>query len=127
METRTESPADWASDRRMAFWLWRLPAALLVLSAFVPLSAPLRGVWWGVGFGAMSVACAANAWRCRRLHCFFTAPFFLAIGVLALLHGAALLPLGEHGFRWLGAVALVGGVALIVVPERLFGTYAGAS
>ncbi len=71
----------------------------------------------------MGIGCVANAVRCGRVHCYVTGPFFLVMAAVALLFGVGALALGKYGWNLLGAVALVGALVLIYVPERLFGTY----
>lgn len=71
----------------------------------------------------MGLGCLRNALRCRRLHCYFTGPLFLLLAVLSLLHGTGGVDLGSNGWGWIGGFALVGGVGLTVLPERLWGRY----
>jgi membrane protein implicated in regulation of membrane protease activity len=71
----------------------------------------------------MGFGCVANAIRCGRVHCYVTGPFFFLMAAAALVYGFGALALGKHGWNLLGAVALVGALVLIYLPERLFGTY----
>jgi len=71
----------------------------------------------------MGIGCVANAVRCGRVHCYVTGPFFLVMAAVALLYGFGAFALGKQGWNLLGAVALVGALVLIYLPERLFGTY----
>lgn len=57
------------------------------------------------------------------MHCYFTGPFFLLMAVVSFLHGAQVLPLGPHGWLYVGGVLLLGGVLLFVVPEWVWGRY----
>lgn len=121
----TASSLDWVHQRLPSLLVWKLPAAALVASALLDLTAPVRGVVWAVAFATMGLGCVRNALRCRRLHCYFTGPLFLALAGLALLHGTGTFDLGRNGWGWVGGLALAGGVGLTVLPERIWGKYAG--
>lgn len=58
-------------------------SAALIAAQFVW---PAQGAWFAVTLLlAWTVFCAVNAWRCSRLHCYFTAPIFLAAAIATLL------------------------------------------
>lgn len=80
-------------------------------------------ITWTLSLLVMGGACAVNARGCGRTHCYFTGPFFLAMAVASLAHGLQLLPLGPQGWQYLGAVLLVGGVLLCILPDWLWGRY----
>jgi hypothetical protein len=108
---------DWARGARGCL-TWGLPAALLILSPvqyFV--------VVWPTILTFMGVACLLNARRCGRIHCYFTGPFFLLLALIGLLYGLGVVPLGARGWSRLSIALVVGSVAFIWVPERLFGRY----
>lgn len=71
----------------------------------------------------MGAACLLNARRCGRTHCHFTGPFFLLVALAVLAHGFGLLPLGPHGWTWLGAVIVIGTALLWSGSEMLAGRY----
>jgi len=123
--TSPASSLDWVHQRWPSLLVWKLPAAVLVASALFELAAPARGVVWALAFGTMGFGCVRNALRCRRLHCYFTGPLFLGLAAASLLHGFGAVGLGPSGWSWIGGVALVGGIGLTVLPERLLGKYAG--
>lgn len=66
--------------------VWCLPAVALIAG----LDSPLVRTWlWIPAFLIMGFGCVANAARCGRLHCYFSAPIFLLAAVYvaaALLH-----------------------------------------
>ena len=117
-------PTDWAGGARTFLVLWGLPIAVLIVSGAVAGGAA-RPVAWPLALGWMGGACLLNAVRCGRLHCFITGPLFLGLGLLALLHGLGVVPLGDDGWRWLGGVTLVGGIGLTYAPEWIWGRYIG--
>jgi hypothetical protein len=80
-------------------------------------------VVWPTMLTFMGVACLLNARRCGWIHCYFTGPFFLLLALIGLLYGLDLLPLGARGWSMLSIALVVGSVALICVPESLFGRY----
>lgn len=117
---------DWVHQRLPSLLVWKLPVAVLVTSALFDLSTPVRGLVWALAFATMGLGCVRNALRCRRLHCYFTGPLFLALAGLSLLHGTGAFDLGSNGWAWLGGLALAGGIGLSVLPERLWRRYAGS-
>lgn len=111
---------DWAGDRR-ALLIWCLPAAIMLVTALV--DATYLVVVWPSVLAWMGVACLLNARRCSRLHCYLTGPYFLLLGVVALLHGLDVFPLGPNGWHALLLAFVIGGAFLTYVPEWLFGRY----
>jgi hypothetical protein len=114
---------DLLSRRWIVLVIYWLPAAVIVASGFFTLGPAWRGALWAAALATMGIGCVANALRCGRVHCYVTGPFFSVMAPVALAYGFGALPLGEHGWNLLGAVALAGALVLIFVPERLFGTY----
>ena len=100
---------------------WGLPAAALVAGGVLD----IERVVWPPALIVMGIACVVNAYRCRRIHCYFTGPLFLILAALSLLHGLEVVPLGSHGWRWIGIAIVVGAVAFYYLPERVWGKYAG--
>ncbi len=110
---------DWAGAGKRRLVIWGLPALGLVVTGYLDLELhawPLLLLWMGL-------ACVLNARRCRRLHCYFTGPFFIAMSALSLLHGLKLVPLGTDGWNWLGWTILVGWLLLHYGIEAVFGKY----
>jgi hypothetical protein len=101
---------------------WGIPTLALIVGIFLP---PKSGaILWAVALTWMGLACIANALRCGRLHCYLTGPFFLFMAGASLLHGFAILWLGEYGFLWLALVLIVvGGGFFWYLPERVWGKY----
>jgi hypothetical protein len=114
---------DLLSDRWFVLGVYWLPAGAIVASGFLSLDSRGRGALWSAAFATMGIGCLTNLLRCRRVHCYLTAPFFLVMALIALLYGFGVLPFGERGWNLLGAVALGGALALYFVPERLLGRY----
>ncbi len=114
---------DWVHQRLPSLLVWKLPVVLLAATALLDLAGPVRGLVWAAAFTTMGLGCVRNAMRCGRLHCYLTGPFFLLLATASLLHGFADATLGPGGWSWIGGTALVGGVVLTLLPERLWGRY----
>lgn len=81
---------------------------------------PSANVWFSVGLLLSWAAfCGVNARRCRRTHCYLTAPilFLGAVGVLLLHYGVVHFP-----GHWIN-VFIFGGVAIGCLAELAFGKY----
>lgn len=117
------SRKDWVSDFRSYAVAWGIPTAALLVGVFAAPTA--RTVVWTSALIWMGIACLLNAFRCGRLHCYLTGPFFLLMAVATVLHGSHTLWLGPNGWLWLGlTLIVVGGGLLWYLPERLWGKYA---
>lgn len=103
--------------------LWGLPAAIMFLTVCCAGSGWIVTITWTLSRAVMGGACLVNARGCGRMHCYFTGPFFLVMAVASLAYGLHWLPLGPHGWLYLGAVLLAGGGLLGFVPEWLWGRY----
>jgi hypothetical protein len=62
----TPASLDWVHRRLPSLLVWKLPAAVLVASALLELSARAPGVVWALAFATMGLGCARNALRCGR-------------------------------------------------------------
>ena len=124
-EATIRATRDFVRDRKASFLLWRLPALVMVVVAFLDIGLQATGTVWALCLSVFGFGCVSNAMRCGRLHCYFTGPFFLVMAVASLLHGFDWISLGSLGWLWIGLVTLVGGIGLTVVPERIWGQYAG--
>ena len=117
----SEPALDWSCHSPSFLLGWGLPSAALALSgAAAPDWMP---VIWPLAFLWMSIACAVNASRCGRVHCYFTGVFFLVMAVVRALYGFDLVPLGRDAWPWIGGMAIVGGVGLTVFSEMIWGRY----
>lgn len=121
-ETCTADQKDLAARKLTSLLAWGPPAAALIASAFLP--SGYFVVVWPVSLLWMGTSCLVNVFRCGRLHCYFTGPFFLLLAAFSLLHGLEIVPLGAHGWRWLGLTLVAGTVILGCLPERVWGKYA---
>ena len=113
---------DWANSGLTSALVWGIPIAVIITTAFLD-DPMIRTIVWTVCWAEMGVACLANAFRCGRVHCHLTGPFFLLGSAASLLHGFDTLPFGPHGWRWIGMTMLFGGIVLNYLPERIWGKY----
>jgi hypothetical protein len=102
------------------FWL---PILAIAVTGYAPVSGAVRTAVWTAGCLLMSAACFANAMRCGRLHCYLTAPLFLAGALATLSYGLGILPLGKSGWGIIGYTLLAGVVLLTYLPEHFLGRY----
>ena len=115
------TPRDLASNKLASLLFWGLPIAAIIATSFVDRPV-LRTIVWTAAWTEMGAVCLVNAFRCGRLHCYLTGPFFILGGVASLLYGLGILPLG---WGQIGMTMLVGGVALTYLPEWVWGKYTG--
>jgi hypothetical protein len=86
-----KSRSDWAGNGIFLAGLWGLPAVAMLIASFLD-PAP-RAIIWPAALARMGAACMANARRCGRTHCRFTAPFYLLMAALVVAHAAGTLPI----------------------------------
>ena len=112
---------DWAANLRSYLSFWGLPKAAIIVSAFAPL--PLRTVVWTAALAWMGSACIINSRRCGRLHCRYTAPFYLILILPVLFFGAGVLESGAYTWITLGGLSVFGGYLITWVTESAWGRY----
>src|ERR1700745_433965 len=98
-----------------AFFLWCVPWCAFALGFWAPPT--MKTVLWTTSLALMGAACLINASRCGRIHCRFTGPFLILCAVASLGYGLGLLSLGPSGWKWIGAVTIIGAIALTCIPE----------
>jgi len=122
-EEGTIDRRDWLNHQLVSVLLWKLPAAIMVVTAFLDIGSMFRAIFWAGSLFVMSGGCFMNAARCGRLHCYLTGPFFLVMALVSLLHGFDMIPLRESAWLLIGVVTVVGGIGLTYIPEWAWGRY----
>ena len=108
--------SDFVASTQTFLFFWGLPiAAALVAAFFAPPVSTL--IWAGALFWA-GAACALNAFRCGRLHCYITGPLFLLAGLAILLGGFDIIRLPA---MWI-LIPVALGTCLAFKVEGLFAT-----
>jgi|SRR5579859_7616526 len=116
-------PRDILGNWPQTLLAYGLPIAAITATGNPAVGNGWRTVVWTAACLVMGGACLLNAVRCGRIHCYFTAPFFLAMAGVTVLFGAGVVPLGPDGWNTIGLTLLVGGVLLTFGPEPILGKY----
>ncbi len=114
-------PKDLVASKWVSLIVWKLPLAVFAVGFFT--SPSLRAVLWSVSLGVAGAGCLVNAARCGRVHCYFTGPLFLIGAGVSLAHGVGLVSLSATGWMGIGLAVILGGCALTLLPERVWGKY----
>lgn len=102
---------------------YAVPLSALFATSFIDLPRLATAAVWALALSIMGLTCAANARRCGRVHCYFTAPFLFIAAILALLYGLEVPTFGAFGFERLGAALAAGTLLLWLGSESIFGRY----
>ena len=119
-----QSSKDLAAKPLSFFWAWGLPVAVLFSTNFMEGFAPFSVIIVIISavFFWMGLACLINARRCRRRHCYYSGPIFLAGGAAVLLVGFEIISLGADGL-----IVIVYGTLFLALltylTEPVFGKY----
>jgi hypothetical protein len=112
---------DWLASTRMNAIAWWLPHAAIVAALVTPV--PLRAAIWIVALIWMGTACILNARRCRRTHCRYTGPYYLAMSAPVLLLATDVVSGGFFAWLILGVVVVAGGGLIWWASERAWGKF----
>lgn len=112
--------SDLAASARTFAVFWGIPMYAAVVATV--LHHPSSTLVWAGALLWAGGACALNAYRCRRLHCYITGPLFLLAGAATVLSGFDIVSLPG---RWI-LIAVVAGTCVAYSVELAFGKkYAG--
>lgn len=114
---------DFLSNVPLTAMLFWLPIIALFVSGFFQIGLGGRAAVWVVALATMGASCVVNAFRCGRVHCYATGPFFLGMATVALLYGLGVTPFGRNGWNFIGAAVLIGALILCCLPEAFLGRY----
>ncbi len=123
LDVQVAKAGDLTDGALSSFLFWKLPAVLVVGVALLDVGSVGQALVWVPSLAIFGAGCVANALRCRRVHCYFTGPFFLLMAAVSLLHGVGVLSLGEEAWTWIELVTLIGAITLVFLPELVWGRY----
>ena len=117
--TAAQVSRDWLASTSSSLLAWWIPHAALLVGLAIPI--PARVAIWAVALLWMGVACILNSRRCRRTHCRYTGPYYLAMIVPVLAAGF----ISSDIYQWIAlGVVIVGGSKLIWwATERAWGKF----
>ena len=119
----TVHPRDLFAHLWLAVTIFWLPILAIAMTGYMHVDYGVRTGVWTASCLIMSAGCFINAMRCGRLHCYWTAPFFLLGAIASLTYGLGYLPLGGSGWGIIGYTLLAGVVFLTYLPEYFLGRY----
>jgi len=116
-----ETSRDGLGSPRAILLAWWIPTTTILATLVAPVG--LRTAVWTVALTWMGMACLLNAKQCRRTHCRYTGPYYLAMIAPTLAPGFDLIPANIYG--WLGSacVSLLGSKAIWWATERAWGKF----
>ena len=117
----TQSSRDWLASNRANALAWWLPLAAIVLALMAPV--PVRAAVWIAAMIWMGTACMLNARRCRRTHCRYTGPYFIAMSLPILIVAIGVVPGGQLAWIILGLTILAGAGLIWWGSERALGKF----
>jgi hypothetical protein len=79
-----------------------------------------------LAFLVVGVLCSINAWRVRRVHCFFMGPWCLLVGATMALYSLRITDFGPASWQLIINTGLVGAFIIYITTERFWGKYFGA-
>ena len=78
-----------------------------------------------IAFFVVGVICSINAWRSRRVHCYFMGPWCLTAGTLTALYSLRIIDFGPGSWSLIVNTGLAGAAVLYLTTERIWGKYFG--
>jgi hypothetical protein len=88
---------------------------------FLPV--PIRVVVWIVALIWMGTACILNARRCKRTHCRYTGPYYLAMTAPVVALGLGIVSAGIYAWVVLGVLILAGSKLIWWATDRAWGEF----
>jgi hypothetical protein len=120
-EKCTSNSNDWVANKRQFLIVWGLPTALMFAVWLISLPLMVIGIIWMGSLIWMGISCLRNARSCGRMHCFYSGPYFLICGAVALAIGMGWWQ--AVSINGLGLFLLVATPLVCVLPEVFWGTY----
>lgn len=112
---------DWVDNARIYILAWWIPKAAIIVTLLAPI--PVRTAVWSIALLWMGIACILNVQRCRRTHCRYTGPFYLAMIVPITLLASSVISANIYGWLALALVIIAGGGVIWWATERAWGKF----
>ena len=112
---------DWVSGVHSYLLAWSIPTAGMFAALFLPV--PIRVVVWIVALIWMGTACILNARRCKRTHCRYTGPYYLAMTAPVVALGLGIVSAGIYAWVVLGVLIVAGSKLIWWTTERAWGEF----
>ena len=112
---------DWVRSNKAYMLAWGWPHAAIIFA--ILLDPILRAVVWSIAAAWMGTACLMNSARCGRTHCRYTGPYYIALVVPVVLLGTGVVSAPNYLWWILAAALLLGGKAIWLITETLWGRY----
>jgi hypothetical protein len=112
---------DWLASTRANAVAWWLPSTAILAAFIAPV--PLRAAIWIAALIWMGTACILNARRCRRTHCRYTGPYFIAMSAPVLLLAMGVVSGGFVAWTILGLIILAGTGIIWWASESALGKF----
>src|SRR5260370_31694086 len=112
---------DWVRGVHSYLLAWSIPQAGMFAALFLPV--PIRVVVWIVALIWMGTACIFNARRCKRTHCRYTGPYYLAMTAPVVAPGLGILSAGRFAWGVFGVLILAGSKLIWWATERAWGEF----
>ena len=123
MKPQCNEQSDLLLNKRSIAMGWLLPLGLIVLSRMLFSQIQVVGLVWTIAFAWMGAACFVNAKRCQRTHCFYTAPLFFLLSVIALGNTRGWPIVNQLSLDLLALVTVITTALLWVLSEKYAGRY----
>jgi hypothetical protein len=123
MKPQCNEQSDLLLNKRSIAMGWLLPLGLMLLSRMLFSQIQVVGLVWTIAFAWMGTACFVNAKRCQRTHCFYTAPLFFLLSVIALGITRGWPIVNQLSLDLLALVTVITTALLWLLSEKYAGRY----
>jgi len=123
MKPQCNELSDLLLNKRSVAMGWLIPLGLIVLSRMLLSQIQVVGLVWTIAFAWMGWACFMNILTCRRTHCFYTAPLFFLLSVIALGITRGWPIVNQLSLDLLALVTVITTALLWLLSEKYAGRY----
>ncbi len=76
-----------------------------------------------IAFLVVGMLCSINAWRSRRVHCYFMGPWCLIAGTMTALYSLRIIDFGPSSWSLFVNTGLAGAAVIYMTTEKIWGKY----